>query len=119
MTIRPFVCLASSFAMALLLSLPAAAQSDGDSAPLRMLDGHPDLSGVWDFRTVTPLERPEEFADQEFLSEEEVATYAAEQVRARNADLNREEKKGTTTDRGQVNGTRESSDLALAYNDFR
>ena len=81
-------------------------------------DGQPDISGVWDFRTVTPLERPEEFADQEFLTEEEVAAYAAEQVRARNADLNREEKKTITTDRGQVNGTRESSDLALAYNDF-
>ena len=48
----------------------------------------------------------------------EVAAYAAERVQARNADLNRDEKKGTTTDRGQVNGTRESSDLALAYNDF-
>ena len=48
----------------------------------------------------------------------EVAAYAAERVQARNADLNRDEKKGTMTDRGQVNGTRESSDLALAYNDF-
>ena len=39
-------------------------------------------------------------------------------VQANNADLNREEKKTTTTSRGQVNGTRESTDLALAYNDF-
>ena len=70
MTIRPLVFLASSCALALLLSLPAAAQSDSGSAPLRMPDGQPDLSGVWDFRTVTPLERHDEFADQEFLSEE-------------------------------------------------
>ena len=118
MTIRPLVCLAGSVALALLLALPAAAQSDNGSALLRTPDGQPDLSGVWDFRTVTPLERPEEFADQEFLSEEEVAAYAAERVLARNADLNRDEKKGTTTERGQVNGTRESRDLALAYNDF-
>ena len=118
MTIRPLVLGSSCCALALVLSLPAAAQSDGGSMPLRTPDGQPDLGGVWDFRTVTPLERPEEFADQEFLSEEEVAAYAAEQVLARNADLNREEKKDVTTERGQVNGTRESSDLALAYNDF-
>ena len=118
MTARLLVFLAASVASALILSLPVAAQSDGGSAPLRTPDGQPDISGVWDFRTVTPLERPEEFTDQEFLAEEEVAAYAAEQVRTRNADLNREEKKTITTDRGQVNGTRESSDLALAYNDF-
>ncbi len=118
MTNRPFALLAYSFALALLLSAPAAAQSASDPAALRTPDGHPDLSGVWDFRTVTPIERPTEFENQEFLSEEEVAAYAAERVLASNADLNREEKKKTTTARGQVNGTRESTDLALAYNDF-
>ena len=39
----------------------------------RTPDGHPDLQGVWDFRTATPLERPPEFAEQEFLSDENVA----------------------------------------------
>ncbi|MDP7693546.1 MAG: hypothetical protein QGG89_17045, partial [Vicinamibacterales bacterium] len=63
-------------------------------------------------------ERPTEFADKEFLSEEEVAAYAAERVRANNADLDREAKKQITTARGQVNGTSETRDLALAYNDF-
>ena len=118
MTNRSLTFFASSLACALLISTAAAAQSSRDSASLRTTDGQPDLSGVWDFRTVTPLERPAELADKEFLSEEEVAAYAAERVLANNADLNREEKKRTTTDRGQVNGTRESTDLALAYNDF-
>lgn len=113
---RSSVILACSVALAVVSSSPATAQSENDS--LRTPAGHPDLTGVWDFRTVTPLERPDELADKEFLTEEEVASYAAERVRASNADLNREEKKQTTTDRGQVNGTRESSDLALAYNDF-
>ena len=115
MIMRQFTFLAS-LATALFLATSVAAQSGNDS--VRTGDGRPDLSGVWDFRTVTPLERPAELADQEFLSEEEVAAYAAERVLASNADLNREARKLETTDRGQVNGTRESRDLALAYNDF-
>ncbi len=113
---RPLVLLAHGLAgLALALLLPSV--SAGQS-PRQTLHGHPDLSGVWDFRTVTPLERPKEFADKEFLAEDEVAAYAAQRVEANNADLNRDEKKKVTTTRGQVNGTRESRDLALAYNDF-
>ena len=118
MTIRPLASLATGVALVLLVPAAAAAQSGSGSSPLKTADGHPDLSGVWDFRTVTPLERPEEFADKEFLTEEEVAEYAAERVRASNADLDREQKKQVTTARGQVNGTTETRDLALAYNDF-
>ena len=109
----PLLC-----SLMLVAAAPVAAQSDTAADSLRTPDGHPDLSGVWDFRTVTPVERPDEFADKEFLTAEEAATYAEARVLANNADLNREEKKVTNTSRGQVNGTRESSDLALAYNDF-
>ena len=35
--------------------------------------GDPDLGGVWDYRTITPLERPEKYEDRAFLTEEEVA----------------------------------------------
>ncbi|MDP7479981.1 MAG: hypothetical protein QGI10_12005, partial [Vicinamibacterales bacterium] len=118
MTNRRPGLIASGVALGLLISTAAAAQSGRGPAPLRTADGHPNLNGVWDFRTVTPLERPTEFADKEFLSEEEVAAYAAERVRANNADLDREAKKQITTARGQVNGTSETRDLALAYNDF-
>ena len=99
------------FAVLAVVGTPVFAQSQTP-------DSQPDLNGVWDFRTVTPLERPSEFADKEFLTEEEAAAYAEARVVAQNADLNREEKKTVTTNRGQVNGTRESSDLALAYNNF-
>ena len=118
MIIRTVAVLAGSAALALSLSTPAAAQSGSETSAMRTADGHPNLGGVWDFRTVTPLERPEEFAGQEFLSEEEVAAYAAERVRSSNADRDREARKLETTSRGLVNGTRESRDLALAYNDF-
>ncbi len=47
-----------------LLATGAAAQSD---AP-RTSWGQPDLRGVWDFRTITPMQRPESLADNEFLT---------------------------------------------------
>ena len=118
MTIRFPALVGSSAVFVLLISTAAAGQSGSGSASLRTPDGRPDLNGIWDFRTVTPVERPTEFADKEFLSAEEVAAYAAERVRANNADLDREAKKLITTSRGQVNGTTETRDLALAYNDF-
>ncbi len=37
--------------------------------------GTPDFQGVWDYRTATPLERPDEFEGREFLSDEEIALY--------------------------------------------
>ena len=46
--------------------------------------GDPDLRGIWDSKSTTPLERPEEYADREFLSDEEIA--ALEAARDRLAD---------------------------------
>jgi hypothetical protein len=39
----------------------------------RTPDGHPDLTGVYDVATMTPVDRPREYGDQLFLTEEEVA----------------------------------------------
>ena len=51
----------------------AAAQSKTDGWPVpRTTEGRPDLSGVWDFRTMTPLQRPED-QDKAVLTEEEAA----------------------------------------------
>jgi len=38
----------------------------------RTTDGHPDLQGVWENNTITPVERPEVFGDKEFLTDEDV-----------------------------------------------
>ncbi len=38
--------------------------------------GDPDLQGVWDYWTFTPLERPDEFADRDQLTAEEAAVVA-------------------------------------------
>ncbi len=58
---------------AAFLSLAVAPAAAQDAVP-RTPWGHPDLQGVWDFRTITPLERPAELADREFLTAEEAAS---------------------------------------------
>jgi hypothetical protein len=58
---------------------PTAGKSAGSPAagkhwtPPRTQWGDPDLQGVWDYRTITPLERPQTMAGRQFLSEEEVS----------------------------------------------
>ena len=49
--------------------VPASAQT----GPPRTAWGQPDLQGVWDFRSITPMQRPEDQADKVFLTEEEAA----------------------------------------------
>ena len=69
--------------LALLLVPPAngIAQSDGDKTGTpRTTWGQPDLQGVWDFRSITPMQRPEDLADREFLTEEEAARLEQEAV---------------------------------------
>ena len=70
-------CLASLLTMTavvLLAPLPVSAQTP------RTAWGAPELQGVWDFRSITPLQRPEALADQEFLTEEEAANLDQEAV---------------------------------------
>jgi len=100
---------AQSSDRAVAKTAPAA----GKSTSLRTPWGKPDLEGTWDFRTVTPMERPPEFAGKATLTEKEAAEYAQRLVEERNAD-----KRHDTTARRTVNGTAETEDVALAYNDF-
>ena len=52
------------------LAPAAAAQS-----PLRTPDGDPDLQGLWNFSTATPMQRPDDLAGRETLSAEEAAEW--------------------------------------------
>ena len=60
--------------------------------------GQPKIQGIWDFRTITPLERPEELAEQEFLSEEEVASLEQGVIEQNLRLLNRSAERTTVSD---------------------
>ena len=69
--------------VSLLLVLPviAGAQPAEGGAVARTPWGDPDLQAVWDYRTLTPVERPEEFGDKAVLTDEEAAELEAEAIR--------------------------------------
>ena len=70
MTRRYLAAVAAVAVVALLVPVPAAGQASTSW-------GDPDLQGVWDFRTLTPLERPDELAGREVFTAEEAAEFVA------------------------------------------
>jgi len=93
---------------AVLLGASVAAQAppsvfDTSYAPPRLESGKPDLQGLWSNALVTPLERPADLADKEFLTEQEAREYQAKRVAAVNRDSRPDDA---------------AADILLAYNDF-
>jgi hypothetical protein len=52
----------------------------------RTPDGQPDFQGFWATSTLTPVERPPEFAGKEFLTEQEAADYETRMLQELNSD---------------------------------
>jgi hypothetical protein len=69
--------------------------------------GKPSLQGNWDYRTVTPFQRPAAFADQEFLTPEEVDEF---ETAVRNGRAAR--------DAREFDGQASQSDVDVGYNSF-
>ena len=109
-------CLATvSIVVAVLALTPASAAGQATTADSPRTEwGDPALHGIWDFRSITPLQRPEQYADREFLTEEEAAGLEQATVDRELELLLRPAQRtraGASVDRGE-NG-------ALgAYNDF-
>ncbi len=105
--VRKLLPLASVVA-ALALTLSACSESDQASStsdmasaspdqakhtgyePPRNAQGHPDLQGIWDFRSLTPLERPRALADKAVFSEDEEQAFREKTIAANDVDSNRE-----------------------------
>ena len=86
-----------------------AADGDGDNrewSPPRTAWGVPDLRGVWDFRTITPLERPTSLGEKQVFEDSEAAEF-------RVAELGRRDK-----DRRPSDGLTVQRDVSYAYNQF-
>ena len=89
-------------ALVLLVSAPAAGQSaTGEHVP-KTPWGDPDLQGIWNHGTITPLERPDEYAGRTLLSDQEVAALNEE------ADTRADRREGLSA----------QGDIDLAYNAF-
>ncbi len=84
------------------IALLALATVHGQTAVKRTPWGDPDLQGTWNNQTLTPLERPAEFANKPVLSESEAEAYEARLRTDGNADV-------------RTPGTRR--DVITAYND--
>jgi hypothetical protein len=75
---------------ALAVAPVALAQGDIPRTP----SGRPDLSGTYDVSTLTPMQRPTDLADKQFLTDEEAAEIAAQELqrniaRQQDSDPNR------------------------------
>jgi hypothetical protein len=104
-------------ALAFISALPAAAQAakpgpassvsksaspEGKWRVPRTPDGQPDLQGIWDTASLTPLERPTALGNKAFYTKEEAAAYE----KARSVEMNRDRRDGGA-----------ETDVSRAYNE--
>ena len=68
----------ASFVSCMACAVSAGADADWESPVTEW--GQPDLQGVWNFSSSIPMERPEQFGEREFLTEEEIAAASSPSI---------------------------------------
>src|SRR5918996_6590176 len=74
---KPMLFVVGVIVAAASLSAQSRTPDSGTWTAPRTPDGHPDLQGIWTMHTFTPLVRPARYANQEFLTDKEVAELSA------------------------------------------
>ena len=87
MSQRFVTVIALAIAAALVAPIPVGAQSAQSETVMRTPDGQPHISGIFTFRTLTPLQRPAALEGQERLGAEEAAQFEASERIRLNRDL--------------------------------
>lgn len=89
MPVRPVWLLVLALGLSGAVGADAAGQAahPGTAAysPPRLPDGEPDLEGVWNYGTATPLERPAQWAGKTTLTEQEAAAWEKQSAERRGA----------------------------------
>ncbi|SVD90683.1 uncharacterized protein METZ01_LOCUS443537, partial [marine metagenome] len=81
MTYRILTIVLAAVVVAVVMPADASAQSTP-----RTSWGTPDLQGVWDFRSLTPMERPTDLATNETFTEEQAAEFSEQEIGRRSRD---------------------------------
>ena len=71
-----------SFSIVTALFAVSTTQAADDYSVPRTEYGQPDLQGVWNFSSNTPMQRPERYGEQEFLTQEQIQAAIARQEAA-------------------------------------
>jgi hypothetical protein len=93
-----------SIVIAAALAAPASAAEQSGAVP-RLADGHPDLQGMWDYGTITPMERPIAFGTEAFFDSD------AEAVAWERNERNR-------LDRDRIDAEAAPAGTLVPYNQF-
>ena len=111
------IILTTVAAVVALMPVPIAGQAQTATAntwtPLQTPWGDPDLQGVWDYWTFTPLQRPDQFAGKDSLTDEEAALVAERGRAAAIATDENAPREGSTGAYGQQVWTERSRATAL------
>jgi hypothetical protein len=95
----------------------------GQTKPtLRTPHGDPDLQGVWNFATATPMERPSELGAREVLTDQEIAEFEIETTKNADADrrqaIARDQAETAAVAAARSTAAQLSPELTFAYNNF-